>query len=216
MSDPISPDTERPTLMKRLLAFVKTGTFLLLAGGFAAGVIFWGGFNTVLEMTNQEQFCISCHEMRDNVYVEYRNTIHYQNRTGVRATCPDCHVPKEWTYKMIRKIQASNEVLHKILGSIDTPEKFNAKRAELAQHEWDRMKRTDSRECRNCHNFTHMDYMEQNKRSSVTHQTAFNEGKTCIDCHKGIAHTLPEIEQNIGAPKEHAAHSSLPPDPKKD
>ena len=216
MSDPTTSGTERATLMKRLLAFVKTGTFMLLAGGFAAGVIFWGGFNTVLEMTNQEQFCISCHEMRDNVYVEYRNTIHYQNRTGVRATCPDCHVPKEWTYKMIRKIQASNEVLHKILGSIDTPEKFNAKRAELAQHEWDRMKRTDSRECRNCHNFTHMDYAEQNKRSAATHQTAFNEGKTCIDCHKGIAHTLPEIEQNIGAPKEHAAHSSLPPDPKKD
>jgi cytochrome c-type protein NapC len=216
MSDQSSPDAERTTLMKRLLAFVKTGTFLLLAGGFVAGVIFWGGFNTVLEMTNQEQFCISCHEMRDNVYVEYRNTIHYQNRTGVRATCPDCHVPKEWTYKMIRKIQASNEVLHKILGSIDTPEKFNAKRAELAQHEWDRMKRTDSRECRNCHNFTHMDYAEQNKRSAATHQTAFNEGKTCIDCHKGIAHTLPEIEQNIGAPKEHAAHSSLPEAAKKE
>jgi cytochrome c-type protein NapC len=215
MSDPTSSGTERTPLMKRLLAFVKTGTFWLLAGGFVAGVIFWGGFNTVLEMTNQEQFCISCHEMRDNVYVEYRNTIHYQNRTGVRATCPDCHVPKEWTYKMIRKIQASNEVLHKILGSIDTPEKFNAKRAELAQHEWDRMKRTDSRECRNCHNFTHMDYAEQNKRSAATHQTAFNEGKTCIDCHKGIAHTLPEIEQNIGAPKEHAAHSSLPPETKK-
>jgi cytochrome c-type protein NapC len=216
MSDQTSPDGERTTLMKRLLAFVKTGTFMLLAGGFVAGVIFWGGFNTVLEMTNQEQFCISCHEMRDNVYVEYRNTIHYQNRTGVRATCPDCHVPKEWTYKMMRKIQASNEVLHKILGSIDTPEKFNAKRAELAQHEWDRMKRTDSRECRNCHNFTHMDYAEQNKRSAATHQTAFNEGKTCIDCHKGIAHTLPEIEQNIGAPKEHAAHSSLPEPAKKE
>ena len=214
MSDPTTSGAERTPLMKRLLAFVKTGTFLLLAGGFVAGVIFWGGFNTVLEMTNQEQFCISCHEMRDNVYVEYRNTIHYQNRTGVRATCPDCHVPKEWTYKMIRKIQASNEVLHKILGSIDTPEKFNAKRAELAQHEWDRMKRTDSRECRNCHNFTHMDYAEQNKRSAATHQAAFNEGKTCIDCHKGIAHTLPEIEQNIGAPKEHTAQSSLPPEKK--
>ena len=75
MSDHTPPDVERTTLIKRLLAFVKTGTFLLLAGGFVAGVIFWGGFNTVLEMTNQEQFCISCHEMRDNVYVEYRNTI---------------------------------------------------------------------------------------------------------------------------------------------
>ena len=93
---------------------------------------------------------------------------------------------------------ASNEVLHKILGTIDTPEKFNAKRAELAQHEWDRMKKNDSRECRNCHNFAHMDYAEQNKRSAATHQEAFNQGKTCIDCHKGIAHQLPHIPPGLG------------------
>lgn len=198
----------------RLKTFMMTTAFLLLAGGFVAGIIFWGGFNTALEMTNREEFCISCHEMKDNVYAEYKNTIHYQNRTGVRATCPDCHVPKEWGPKMVRKIQASNEVLHKILGSIDTPEKFEAKRHELAQHEWDRMKRTDSRECRNCHNFTYMDYAEQNKRSSATHQQAFNEGKTCIDCHKGIAHKLPQIEQHIGAPKDHPAQLPATADPK--
>ena len=215
MSDTHRSETENLSLWKRLNLFVRTGAFLLLAGGFVGGILFWGGFNTAMEWTNREDFCISCHEMRDNVYVEYRNTIHYQNRTGVRATCPDCHVPKEWGYKMIRKIQASNEVLHKILGTIDTPEKFNAKRAELAQHEWDRMKKNDSRECRNCHNFSHMDYAEQNKRSAATHQEAFNQGKTCIDCHKGIAHTLPEIEQHIGAPKAHAAKSSLPPVPAK-
>ncbi|HRE18511.1 MAG TPA: NapC/NirT family cytochrome c, partial [Rhodocyclaceae bacterium] len=100
-----------------------------------------------------------------------------------------------------RKIQASNEVLHKILGSIDTPEKFNAKRLELAQHEWDRMKRTDSRECRNCHNFESFDYAEQGRRSGKAHQEGLNAGMTCIDCHKGIAHTLPEVEQAIGADK---------------
>lgn len=168
---------------------------------FVAGIVFWGGFNTALEATNREAFCIGCHEMKENVYAEYRNTIHYQNRTGVRATCPDCHVPKEWVPKMIRKVQASNEVLHKILGSIDTPEKFAAKRAELAQHEWARMKKNDSQECRNCHNYTYMDYAEQNRRGAARHQVAFNEGQTCIDCHKGIAHQLPPIEQHIGAPK---------------
>lgn len=65
----------------------------LTIGGFIAGVIFWGGFNTVLEATNTETFCISCHEMRNNVYQELKATIHYTNRSGVRATCPDCHVP---------------------------------------------------------------------------------------------------------------------------
>ena len=173
----------------------------LIALIFVAGIIFWGGFNTVMEWTNREAFCISCHEMEENVFQEYRHTIHYSNRTGVRATCPDCHVPKEWGPKIWRKIQASNEVFHHVLGSIDTPEKFNAKRGELAQHEWDRMKKTDSRECRNCHNFDYMDYGEQGRRSSAQHQRGFQEGQTCIDCHKGVAHTLPPIEQDIGAEK---------------
>ncbi len=203
MADFDSPSRLKDKL-RRLVRWATRPASLVLMVAFVAGIVFWGGFNTALEITNREEFCIGCHEMRENVYVEYRNTIHYQNRTGVRATCPDCHVPKEWTYKMIRKIQASNEVLHKILGSIDTPEKFHAKRLELAQHEWDRMKRTDSRECRNCHNFNSMDYAEQNRRSAARHQAGFNEGKTCIDCHKGIAHTLPPIDQHIGSPQAKA------------
>ncbi len=196
-------------LIKRLWAAVWTPAFGVLALAFGAGIVFWGGFNTAMEWTNREAFCISCHEMEKNVFVEYRNTIHYQNRTGVRATCPDCHVPKEWGPKMWRKIQASNEVLHKILGSIDTPEKFNAKRPVLAQHEWDRMKRNDSQECRNCHNFSYMDYAEQNVRASTRHQVAFTAGQTCIDCHKGIAHTLPPIAQPIGEAKD--GQVELPP-----
>ncbi len=167
------------------------GTVLL--AGFVAGVIFWGGFNWALELTNRESFCISCHEMRDNVYQEYQDTVHYSNRTGVRATCPDCHVPKEWVHKVVRKIQASNELLHKVLGTIDTPEKFEAKRLELARHVWKAMKDTDSRECRNCHNFESMDYVEQTPRAVKQHEKGLTGGKTCIDCHKGIAHSLPAM-----------------------
>ena len=52
-------------------------------------------FNTALELTNTEKFCTGCHEMRDNVFAELKTTIHYTNRSGVRASCPDCHVPHE-------------------------------------------------------------------------------------------------------------------------
>lgn len=163
----------------------------LLTMGFAAGIVFWGGFNWSLELTNTEQFCISCHEMKSNVYEELKRTVHFQSRSGVRATCPDCHVPKEWQHKIVRKIQASNELYHHLLGSVSTKEKFDEKRIELAKHEWARMKSTDSRECRNCHKFDYMDYTLQEPRASKTHQTALTGGKTCIDCHRGIAHTLP-------------------------
>lgn len=160
---------------------------------FVIGILFWGGFNWGMEMTNNEEFCISCHEMRDNVYEEYKTTVHYSNRTGVRATCPDCHVPQEWVYKIKRKIQASNELYHKILGTIDTREKFEGKRLQLAQNVWKEMKATDSRECRNCHDYESMDFIAQGRRGFAEHEKGFAEGKTCIDCHKGIAHQLPDM-----------------------
>jgi cytochrome c-type protein NapC len=170
----------------------------LTVGGFIAGVVFWGGFNTVLEATNKEQFCIGCHEMKDNVYQELQPTIHFTNRSGVRATCPDCHVPHEWTSKIARKMQASKEVWGAIFGTINTREKFEANRLELAQHEWARLKANNSLECRNCHSYESMDFTRQSPRASQAHSTFLAKGeKTCIDCHKGIAHRLP-----AGAPKQ--------------
>ena len=164
----------------------------LLVVGFASGVVFWGGFNTVVEATNTEQFCISCHEMRDNVYAEYKKTIHYSNRTGVRAVCSDCHVPKDWTHKMIRKVQASRELYGKVMGTIDTKEKFEAKRLQLARNEWARMKAADSRECRNCHGFESMNTEVQKPRAKKAHELGQRDNQTCIDCHKGIAHKKPQ------------------------
>ena len=175
---------------------ILSGTLLV---GIVLGVLLWGGFNWALELTNTEQFCISCHEMEENVYQELQETIHWSNRTGVRATCPDCHVPHEWIYKIVRKIQASNELYHHLMGTVDTPEKFEDHRLELAMHEWKRMKSTDSRECRNCHHFKSMDLDKQEERSADRHEPHVWEvldGKepslTCIDCHKGISHHLPE------------------------
>ena len=167
---------------------------ILFIAGTLFGIIFWGGFHTVIEATNSMEFCISCHEMEQTVYKEYQKTLHYKNASGVRAICSDCHVPREWLPKMIRKIQASSEIYHKLIGTIDTPEKFEAKRLELAEKVWAAMKKTDSRECRNCHSFDSMNFHEQRKRSAEKMQKVIdkNTGETCIDCHKGIAHKLPE------------------------
>jgi cytochrome c-type protein NapC len=170
----------------------KYSILTLLGGGFVAGILFWGGFNTGMEATNTMTFCISCHEMRDNVYQEYKQTIHYTNRTGVRAVCSDCHVPKDWTHKIIRKVQASKELYGKVMGTIDTKEKFEAKRLQLARNEWKRMKASDSRECRNCHSFEGMNTEVQKTRAKKQHEMALEDKMTCIDCHKGIAHKKPE------------------------
>ena len=167
----------------------------LTLGGFIGGVVFWGAFNTALELTNTEAFCTSCHEMEANVYQEMTRTIHYTNRSGVRASCPDCHVPHEWTDKIARKMQASKEVWGHLFGTIDTRRKFLDERLRLAQHEWARLKANDSLECRNCHSAVAMDLSKQSQRSADIHSRYLLTGMaTCIDCHKGIAHQLPNME----------------------
>lgn len=164
---------------------------------FLSGVMFWGAFNWSMELSNTETFCISCHEMRKYVYQEYKTTIHYNNRTGVRASCPDCHVPQEWVYMVVRKVRATKELYHWIVGSIDTPEKFAAKRLSLARSVWTSMTETDSRECRNCHDIAFMAAGTQAIVAGKMHELAKQWDMTCIDCHKGIAHTLPrEFDKN--------------------
>ncbi len=188
-----SPFPERPGYGARLKTLFSRRMMLntSLGGGilFAIfGIIFWGGLNTGMEMTNTLEFCITCHEMEENVYREYQKTVHYANRSGVRAACSDCHVPDPWLHKVKRKIQASKEVWGKIIGTIDTPEKFEENRLRLAKNVWKAMKETDSRECRNCHDFTAMNKANQKPRAQNQHTNALQNGQTCIDCHKGIAH----------------------------
>jgi cytochrome c-type protein NapC len=188
---------ERSSRLGKIWSALRTPSgrwsVLTLAGlGFVLGILFWGGFNTAMEATNTLGFCTGCHEMRSTVFVEYQETIHYKNRSGVRATCSDCHVPREWFPKVMRKIQASNELYGKLMGTIDTPAKFEAKRAELASHVWKRMKETDSLECRNCHTAAAMSPDKQTEKAQTRHAKGQREGLTCIDCHYAIAHKEPE------------------------
>ncbi len=152
-----------------------------------------GGFSTALEATNSLEFCTSCHSMRTN-FEEYKESVHYSNKSGVRAECSDCHVPKkDWFAKMYRKMIAAKDVWGEMVGTIDTPEKFEAHRMEMAKREWARMKESDSIGCRNCHSFSAMNIGEQARLAQNKHANASGEGKTCIDCHKGIAHNMPKL-----------------------
>jgi cytochrome c-type protein NapC len=170
----------RTTLIAGTALLVLVVSGLLLAGG-AAG----------LAWTNTEKFCIGCHEMRDNVYAEYKGTVHDANRTGVRAVCSDCHVPREPVPMLKRKVAATFELWGHLVGKIDTKEKFEKHRLELAQRVWTTMKNNDSHECRNCHNMGSMKVSAQKPWALPLHQGAMKQGQTCIDCHKGIAHKLP-------------------------
>ena len=169
---------------------------------FVAGIVFAGLFNVGLAMTNETEFCTSCHSMKVNLK-ELQETIHWKSPSGVRAGCSDCHVPKPFIPKMIAKVMAAKDVYHEIMGTIDTPEKYEAYRWKMASAVWRKMKNSDSRECRSCHSWDAMDLAEQDRSARKRHGRARDEGKTCIDCHKGIAHEEPdEPEEEVASEAE--------------
>lgn len=167
-------------------------------GGFLAilvGVAVTGGFLKTVEYTNTMEFCTGCHEMQAFVYQEFKESPHYNNASGVQAICADCHVPKAFIPKMARKIQATfNEIPAHFMGKIDTAEEFEAHRKELAERVWTRMRGNDSKACRGCHSYEAMNLEAQGRYARRKHSPEYREatGRTCIDCHEGIAHKLPE------------------------
>lgn len=198
MTDEVNPVSKTPHgdakrgIMGWLLRPPKCSMLRMLVIGCVGGILIWGGLNTGMEWTNRTEFCTSCHEMTIPAE-ELKKTVHYKNRTGTTVSCADCHVassknPVDYGRKFTMKVLAARDVIGKITGVVDTPEKFEAHRLTMAKRVWEKMKESDSRECRNCHNFQTMDTTKQKDRSVVKHEGGIEDGKTCIDCHKGIAH----------------------------
>lgn len=169
---------------------ISLGVLLII--GTVAGVFLTTSFGAFVAYSNTQSFCISCHEMREFAYAEYRKSPHFKTRSGVRPICSDCHVPRAYIPKLWRKVQATfKEVPNHFLGKIDTREEFEAHRLVMAESVWATMKSNNSRECRGCHDATAMNLDLQKPRARAQHADALNRGETCIDCHKGIAHHKP-------------------------
>ena len=155
-----------------------------------AGALF--ALDTTMHATSTDSFCLSCHELEVNIGVEYVGMSHARNGRGIYVQCRDCHLPEPFVPKMERKIRAVAEVYHHVIGTIDTPEKFEAHRMTMATRVWDDMRENDSRECRACHKAELWDLLSQTEKAQEFHAGPLARGKTCISCHKGVAHKLPE------------------------
>ena len=168
-----------------LLGIPLGGVVMFLAGAAALG-----SFNWVVHQTSKNEFCYVCHSHAAFIRAEYEASSHFSNAAGVRADCADCHLPREWFPLLVTKIVVSADIVPELLGKLDTREKFEARRAEMAERVWAQFRANDSQFCRNCHAPAAMNPALQSKMAARLHQ-ALPPGRTCIDCHRGLAHALP-------------------------
>ncbi|MFD2176824.1 pentaheme c-type cytochrome TorC [Veronia pacifica] len=175
----------KPSAKYSVLALILVGSVITIIGTITA--------HESLHFFSQTSFCTSCHTMRGN-FEEYKESIHYKNPMGVRAECVDCHQPKDLPGKLLRKLEAAKDVYHHfITKKVDTPEKFEEHRLEMAQTVWARMKRQNSKTCKSCHSYAAMDHEKQSIKAQMEMKKAAAADMNCIECHKGIAHELPNM-----------------------
>jgi cytochrome c-type protein NapC len=164
-------------------------------GGFIAffvGIVLTGGFLVGIHLTETDAFCTSCHEMKESM-VELKDTTHGSNVYGIRPRCAQCHVPPTFFAGLWRHTRGIAEVWGTLKGTIDTPAKFEAHRAEMAERVWAEFTANDSATCRSCHNPAIMAFKQQPEAAAEAHSSLTpGGGVTCIDCHKGLAHALPK------------------------
>ena len=159
---------------------------------FVLGIVFFAGAGAVLEATSSTRFCAdACHEMTAFSVPEWQASAHFKNARGFQAGCPDCHVPRPEIPRLIRKAKAIGEVWGHLTGSIATQAKFDARKVAMARDTWAELKASDSRECRACHNAATMDLSAQEHSAQIKHTRMKTSGETCIDCHKGVVHSVP-------------------------
>ncbi len=169
-------------------------------GGFLAigvGAVGLGSIDYTLHATSSTEFCYACHSHELFIKPEYEASSHFSNASGVRAECKDCHLPHGFFELAIKKMIVSKDIIPELMGKIDTQEKFDANRAHMAEKTWREFKRTDSKYCRSCHEVEAMNAELQGRSVSRRHAMMEERGQTCIDCHAGIVHRLPENHTEI-------------------
>lgn len=166
-------------------------SLLILGLVIGAGSVI--GTQVMVTSTGTNEFCgTACHSMQW-VYTEYKGSGHYVNRTGVQANCHDCHIPHSYPQHLWHKAKAGiKDAIGELRGVISTEEKFKERRLDLAKIVWAGFRETDSANCRICHAMSPEILAKQKPFAQKLHANRAAEKQTCIDCHKGVAHTAPD------------------------
>ncbi|MCD9530330.1 pentaheme c-type cytochrome TorC [Photobacterium carnosum] len=191
--------------MKKLWRFLvkPSSRYSVLAIAVVCVIITLAGvltFHESIKFSSTTEFCTSCHSMKEN-YNEYKTSIHYKNAYGVRAECRDCHIPENDPIAFMKaKLGGVGDIYSEFISKdIDTPAKFEANRLRMAQNVWRMMAETNSATCKSCHSYTAMDHAKQSPAAAAAMTTAAAKNMNCIECHKGIAHQLPHINNDFQA-----------------
>ncbi|MBK1649666.1 cytochrome c3 family protein [Rhabdochromatium marinum] len=165
--------------------FITRHVLFALVAGSVGGVVFMFFLLEFDHFTSSNEFCLSCHSM---TYADdfYRQSVHYNSPSGVRASCGDCHVSEGIIMATYDHAVGTKDLIKQLFGpDYDDPvvNALHLPEAAFAARDWFRTR--DSATCKRCH--TQEAILGTRANTAAIHQEDA-QGKTCIDCHVNLVH----------------------------
>jgi nitrate/TMAO reductase-like tetraheme cytochrome c subunit len=196
---------QNPTGARRIVAVVCGLT--LASGALLLGAL---ALDSAFGVTTDDAFCLSCHEMAANIGGEFEPSLWLPGSEERHASCAECHLPQQVGPRMWRKLRAARELYHHLIGTLGTPERFEARRLAMARVVWEDLHSNRSGECTGCHEGNGEADRALSDAARAYHERAELTGLACIGCHKGVAHAirLPAPTEGLHAEAEdcHECH----------
>ena len=169
----------------RVPSFITRHVLIALVGGGLAGVAFLAFLIEFDHFTSSNVFCTTCHSM---TYAEesYKQSVHYNSASGVRASCGDCHVSEGVFSATWDHVMGTGDLIKQLFGpDYDDPVINALHLPDAAFHARKWLKDRDSATCKRCHVLEAIQGKRANTAAIHLEET---EGKTCIDCHSNLVH----------------------------
>jgi len=179
----------KPSAKYSIIALIVVGVIVGIVGYFAT--------QQTLHATSSDAFCMTCH--RDHsLKAEVLASAHGGGSAGITVQCQDCHLPHGPFDYLLKKIIVSKDIYGflTIDGFMDQ-KWLDDNRQEQADKALAHFRSNDSANCRHCHTRIYENQPDTMKRmAKMMHKNNFKKGpdnrKTCVDCHKGVAHFYPK------------------------
>ena len=165
--------------------FITRHVLIALVVGGVGGVLFMTFLLEFDHYTSSNAFCTTCHSM---TYADetYRQTVHYDSASGVRASCGDCHVSEGVFAATWDHAVGSKDLFKQLFGpDYDDPviNALHLPEAAFAARKW--FKARDSATCMRCHT---LEAIQGKRADTAAIHREETDGKSCIDCHYNLVH----------------------------
>ena len=154
---------------------------LIIGVVLTAVTVLASGF--MIETTNTDTFCVSCHIMTP-FRTSWQEAVHGgQNPQGFAAQCVDCHLPHGnfFQFFLVKGMTGTSDVIHNFYIDATTYDWADAA-------EKNRLKFTFDSACRHCH---HVLVPPGIRRGGFLAHRTYLRGETkkrCAECHPHVGH----------------------------